>query len=1136
MSFVHLHVHSHYSLLDGLPKIKELVERAKQLEMPAIGLTDHGAMYGAIEFYKACQEAEIKPLIGMEAYIAPRRLNFRQPKIDDKNFHLTLLAKNYQGYLNLITLTTIANLDGFYYKPRIDRETLFKYSEGLICLSGCPSGELRRALGEGDLAQAKKIAETYHKIFGDDYYIELQRIETLDTKFAEEQEKQVKLLTKLAGELKIPLVATQDAHYLEKSDAEAQDILLCTRLGLTVDEPKRFSMKDSDLSLIPPRIMAERFADIPEAVTNTLKIADKVDIKIDLDSWHFPDYKLPKGKTYKEILSKQVQDGAKKRYGTLTPDLQKRIDYELDIINHKKFTSYFLIVAEFMTWARGNGVLTTARGSVSGSIVSYSLGITNVDPIYYQLPFERFLTKERPSPPDIDVDIADEYRDELIVYVREKYGYDRVAQLCTFGKLLPRAAVRDVTRALGEPYALGDRIAKMIPFGMQGFPVTIESAKGKNKELAEAYEKEPQVKRILDLAQKIEGCARHISVHAAGVLITPSKLTDFVPLQREPRGMNIITQYDMYAVDPNAAGQSVGLLKMDFLGLRNLSILGQSIKIVKRTKKKLVDIYDIPPKDEKTFKMLSAGHTFGVFQMSGSGMTSYLKDLEPAKIEHLMAMVALYRPGPMETIPEYIKRKKNPKAVTYLDPRLKDILNQSYGMLTYQDDVLLIAVNLAGYTWKEADKLRKAMAKKIPSLMAAEQAKFTKGCVAKGLSEAKTAKLWRLIEPFAAYGFNKAHAAAYGMVAYQTAYMKANYPAEFMAAVLTAESQNTEKVADAVRECRAINIVVSPPDVNESLGDFTYISDQEIRFGLKAIKNLGSDIVAYIIRERKEHGPFETLEDLLKRIKSRNLNRKSLEALIKSGALDRFAERSTLADNIDIICRYTRNMHSDEHTNQASLFADLGESDAKLRLKEAPEAGAVQKATWEREFLGLYVTEHPVAAFHTESIPGLTTLIEIEGPKASGPLIIVGVVSSIKKIFTKKNNEPMLFVELEDQTGRTEAIVFNSVLTQNPDLWQEEAILAVCGRVSEKDGERKLIVQTATLVDAVNLTKMVKELQVKAAALKPNGIKYGNRQKAKFDKKSESGHVLISLPGRSDARLTRELMETLANNPAPLIH
>jgi len=1130
--FTHLHVHSHYSLLDGLPKIKDLVARAKQLGMPAIALTDHGNMYGAIEFYITCKNEGITPIIGMEAYIAPRALHLKNGKQDSKNSHITLLAQNKQGYKNLMTLSTIGFLDGFYYKPRIDSEALRKFSEGIICLSGCPSGEIRRALERGDETKARELASDYKSIFGDRFYIEIQILKWKDPIKMTEQYAEVKKLVTLAKELNLPIVATNDVHYIDSEDAAVHDVIVCINTGNTVHEKKRMDLRDVDLSLYPPDEMKRLFAEFPEALENTKKIADSIDLTLDLETWHYPTYQLPEGVTSPNTyIREQVELGAKKIYGKITPEMQERMEYEFDIIFFKNYSDYFLIFADFMQWAREQNIMTTARGSASGSLVSYCLNITSVDPLKYKLPFDRFLTKKRPSPPDIDCDIQDNRRDEVIDYVRSKYGHKNVAQVCTFGTMMARGSFRDVSRALGKPHVWADRIAKLIPFGAQGHPMTLEKALLESPDLKEEYNSDPEIHEVYQSAQKIEGCARHVSVHAAAVILTPKILTEYVPLQIETKGRNIITQYDMYKLDPGVSKKSVGVLKMDFLGLRNLSILAKALKLVQTIKNKSIDIYHIPTDDKKTFEMLSAGHTFGVFQLSSSGMTRYLKELEPTEIPHLIAMVALYRPGPMEIIPEYITRKNKPSAITYTDPRLKDILEMSYGLFIYQDDILLTAIHLAGYEPDEADAFRKAMGKKVPEVMAAQKEKFYGGCIANGLSKIKAKEIWDAIEPFASYGFNKAHAASYGMLAYRTAYMKANYPAEFMTALLTAESANADKVADAIRECHTIGITVSPPDVNESLGDFTYISDKEIRFGLKAIKNLGTDIISSIIKERKENGPFKSLINFLKRVKSHNLNKKSLEALIKTGALDRLGERNELHENVELLTKYIKRLNSIENTQQTSLFAKIESEDMGLKLKTTAIATSAQKASWERELLGLYVTNHPLTNFHVDSIENLITLKELEIISNSKELkIILSVVSSVKKIFTKKNNEPMLFVEIEDKSHRIEAIVFPKVFEENPDIWIEEAVLVIQGRLSKKDGETKLIIQNALPVTEETLENTIAEL----AKLDP---KSKGHNKGEYHSKTNlfdiNSDILITLPNRLDSTLMRDLMEILSNNPGP---
>lgn len=1053
-SFIHLHTHSHYSLLDGLSKLDEMVKVAKSYGMNAIGLTDHGNMYGAIEFYKKCKSAGIKPIIGVEAYITPGSRHDKRPNIDTTRYHLTLLAKNAVGYKNLVRLVTISQLEGYYYKPRMDKEVLRKYSEGVICLSGCFGSEFSRALRNRDTEEAERIAREHQEIFGKENYF----LEIMHHPGVEGIEEVRAGIIALSKKLDIPLVATQDSHYLHHEDQRAHETLLAIQTNGDLNDENRFSMESDDFSFINTETALEYFKDTPDAVWNTQKIADMCDIELTLGTWVFPDLKIPEGTTYDNELRRLALEGIERH--SLKPDdeaVLKRLEYELGVISTKGYSPYFLVVADLLRFARENSILTNVRGSVAGSITTYLLGITNVNPLEYNLPFERFLNPERPSAPDIDMDFADTRRDEVIAYAREKYGSDHVAQIGTFGTMMARGAVRDVARALGHPYIVGDKISRLIPEGSQGFPMTIDTALKMTPELAELYKDDPTTTEIIDLAKKLEGCVRHISVHAAGVVIGPSPLYDFTPTQLDPKGGKIITQYDMHAVE------DAGLLKYDFLGIRNLSILGDAVRLAKERHNADIDLDHIDVTDKKTFEMLARGETMGLFQLNGAGMTRYLKELRPSTIHDINAMVALYRPGPLESIPEYIKRKHNPSLVSYLDPRMAEILSMSYGVITYQDDVMMIAIKLAGYSWLEADKLRKAMGKKIPAEMQAQKEKLLKGFVEGGLSQKKADELWALIEPFAAYGFNKAHAASYGRLAYQTAYMKANFPVEYMTAILTAESGDTEKIAEIISESKRMKIPILPPDINKSFGGFTIVDNdgaQEIRFGLYTIKNLGTDISDAMIEERVANGPFVSLADFLERIRHKNLNKKSYEALVKSGAFDGFGERGIMLANTEDALAYNK-AQGKEMSGQESLFGGMADKSSipALRLKPAAPAEKRDSLAWEKELLGLYVSGHPLDD-HREKLASIGTTIESVKTMRDGMVAVVGgIVENVHSILTKKGDK-MAFVKLTDATGTLEVVLFPEVLANNKALFETtDRCVKVKGKISERNGEKSLIVE-----------------------------------------------------------------------------
>ncbi|MEZ4104247.1 MAG: DNA polymerase III subunit alpha [Candidatus Paceibacterota bacterium] len=1054
--FVHLHVHSHYSLLNALPTPSELAKAAKADGQDAMALTDAGAMYGIIDFYKACTKEEIKPILGLDAFLAPRTRHDREAMLDKPRSRLVLLAKTFSGYQNLIKMVTLSNTEGFYYKPRLDEELLSKNHEDLICIIPSFAGEIARALKDGDHEQAEQRLDFYKNLFGDDCYLEI----THHPEILDHEANQEKII-ELAKKTNTPLVAAHDVYYLKPEDRLARETMIKIQSGGVVDTTADHDSEE-DFSFITQAKAKELFKDTPEAIANTVKIADQCHVEIEIGThWYFPNYIIESGKDPDEELRDTAYEGVTWRGLSLDDkETKERLDYELDVIKTKGYAKYFLVVGDLLREARERGILTTIRGSVAGSLTTYVLGITNVDPLEYRLPFERFLNPQRPSAPDIDMDFADNRRDEIIEYSKEKYGADKVAQIGTFGTMAARAAVRDVARALGHPYATGDRIAKLIPMGSQGFPMTIKKALEIEPDLASLYKKDSEAREVIDLAKQIEGRVRHLGVHAAGVVIAPDPLNQFVPIQPDPKSGKYITQYEMKSVGEDG----VGLLKFDFLGIKNLAILADAVKRTKATKNVDVDIENIPLDDEKTFSILAKGETMGLFQLNGSGMTAFLKQLRPTTIHDINAMVALYRPGPMESIPQYIERKHNPTLVTYIDERLKPILERSYGVITYQDDVMAIARELAGYSWLEADMLRKAMGKKIPEVMAAEKDKLLTGFVEHGkLSEKIADKLWSLIEPFAAYGFNKAHAASYGRVAYQTAYMKANHPVEYMSAVLTADSGDTEKIAEIIRECERMNIEVLPPDINESFSDFTVVAGKEtIRFGLTTIKNFGEGIADAIIKEREKNGHFTSLSDFLSRVHDRNLNKKSLEALVMTGALDKFGERGEMMMNIDMMLTFNKEQVAEKESAQESLFNMIGTEVRSLNLEPAEPAPTLQKLIWEKELLGVYVSGHPLDE-HEEEVNKRPAIASVRADGRNGvPVVTAGMVSAVRELLTKKGDR-MAFVMLENQTDQIEMVVFPKTYIDLKEVMVVGNCIAVKGKLSIRNDEPSIMVDRAKL-------------------------------------------------------------------------
>ncbi|MDP3661671.1 MAG: DNA polymerase III subunit alpha [bacterium] len=1046
--FIHLNTHSHYSLLSALPKIPDLVAKAKKAGMEALALTDNGNLYGAIEFYKECKKEGIKPILGIDCYLAARDRHDKVGGIDNRRTRLILLAESELGYKNLIKISTDSHLEGFYYKPRVDLELLEQHNGGLIAIVPFGASELAQALRVKDTERAKAFLARLLGIFG----TERLRLGVGSEKTTADAAVLVPEIQALSLELAIPLVAVEPVFYLEPEDKPARDTMLLVSAG--GDPREREVEGNQDYSFVSAEEAARRFAHIPNALAETARVAERCNVELTLGAWVFPTIDTG-GVSPDEALREIVESGYARRNIPKTLDTEKRVSYELGIIAKKGYAPYFLVVADLLRFAHERGILTTIRGSVAGSLSTYLAGITNVNPIEYKIPFERFLNPERPSAPDIDMDFADNRRDEMIEYAKQKYGADKVAQIGTFGTMMARGSVRDVARAMGFDYALGDRISKLIPFGSQGFPMSIDRALELVPELAKVYKDDEDTKQIIDMAQKIEGCARHISVHAAGVVISPTPLTDYSPLQLDPKGGKLITQYDMYAVE------EAGLLKFDFLGIKNLSILADAVARAKELEGVTIDIENIPLDDKKTFEMLARGETGGLFQLNGAGMTRYLKELKPTRIHDINAMVALYRPGPMETIPQYIERKHNPRLIAYLDPRLKDILADSYGVITYQDDVLLTAIHLGGYSWLEADKLRKAMGKKIPAEMEAQRVKLIDGFVKNGATKEKAEQLWKLIEPFAAYGFNKAHAASYGKVAYQTAYMKANFPAIYMSAVLTADSGDVEKIGETVGECKRMDIPVLPPSLNESFSGFTVVKKvgekDRIRFGLTTIKNFGEGVAQSIIAERTARGPFKNLSDFLERVKDRNLNKKALEALIKSGASDEFGERGQMIANIELLLQYGK--ESGVHSG-ASLFEALPAS-AGVRLVDASPATQEEKLGWEKELLGLYVSGHPLDKFRAVLEKREVNIQRAKEEYKEGMVVVVaGILQEVKTILTKKN-EIMAFLKLADFSGSIEVVVFPRTWNEHKALFSPDALVALKGRISNRNNTVSMVAEKA---------------------------------------------------------------------------
>ncbi|MBM3705239.1 MAG: DNA polymerase III subunit alpha [Actinobacteria bacterium] len=1118
-NFTHLHVHSEYSLLDGLLKISDMVKRAAELEMPAIALTDHGNMYGVIDFYKSALKAGIKPIIGCEVYQAPKSRFVKKVNREageDLYNHLTLLVRNKTGYKNLMKLVSLGFLEGFYYKPRIDAELLGRYSDGLIAMSGCLSGKIPKAVEDGNIEAARRAVEEYIDIFGkENFYLEL-------TDFGIKKHREInKVLYGLAGEFKVGAVCTNDIHYLKRDDFKYHFILLCIQAGTTIGDFRKYcedldseagldgtvekiitglarqefeevelEVEKSEKSGFFPRTMeyyfkdademAELFENFPGVIENTAEIASKCNLKLDFDLGLIPPFEVPAGHTPDEFLRELCFKEVDKKYGKAGTEVEERINRELGVIQKMGFAEYFLIVWDFVKFARNNSIrVGPGRGSAAGSIVSYLLNITDIEPLRYNLLFERFLNEERKKLPDIDIDFSDEKRDEVIRYVTSKYGDSKVAQLITFGTMAARQAIRDAGRVLEVAYAEVDRIAKLVPMELN---VTIDSAMSMVPELGELYGSNKKVREIIDTAKSLEGKARQHSIHAAGVVISSDDLFNYTPVQRDDKSGDIKTQYKMEDI------QEIGLLKMDFLGLKTLSLIDKTLFLIKKTRNVDLDINNISLEDEKTFRMLSRGDCLGVFQLESSGMRELVLNLKPERFEDIIATLALFRPGPLQSgmVNDFVDSKNKNKKIIYLHPSLEPILKETYGIILYQEQIMLIVSRLAGFSMSEADILRDAISKKKRDVMTKQKNKFMEGAAKTGIIESQTAeKLFELITHFAEYGFNKSHSTAYAMISYQTAYLKAHYPVEFMAALLSIRMGSQEKVVQYINEARKMGIEVFPPDINESYADFTVVG-KSIRFGLSAIKNVGSNVTDLIVQERKDRGKFVNFSDFCHRVSTSVLNKKTVESLIRSGVFDSLGhQRKYLIDNFERITDEANKIKKSKQSGQFSLFDDSVQTgngsglipDFTLKNEEefagySGEYNSRELLNFEKELLGLYISGHPLSDYQ-QMLAGYKTIESLSGERDKSTQTIAGVILGIKEILTR-SNQKMYFLTLEDLTDSIEVIIFPTIREKHEELLREGGIIEVKGKIDKKENREK--------TDS-------RELQIKFIATEINSIK-----------------------------------------------
>jgi len=1130
--FVHLHVHTQYSLLDGLTKVPELVDFVKSEGMEAVAVTDHGTMSGLIELYKCANDAGIKPILGLEAYIAARKRTDRDPAKDKERFHVTLLAMNNQGFENLCRLASEAEITGKYYRPRIDRDLMRKYHEGIICLSGCGASEISEKLKAGDEKGARQLADWYAETYPDRFYLEMQDHGHPDSPTHWPEQHKINLgLQKIAKDTGLPLVVTCDAHYLKREDQDTHEILLCIGTASNLSDPDRMTLKDFELHVIPPQEVIKRWGkDFPEAIKNTKRIADRCDVKLDLGRILIPKFPVPEGETEKTYLDKLVFQGLAYRYGSkdltevtnlsiaqcrklLPKPVLERIDYELSVVDKMGYNGYFLIVQDFINWGKSQRIVFgPGRGSAAGSILAYALRITELDPLKYDLLFERFLNPDRISMPDIDTDIQDTRRDEVIDYCTEKYGIDRVANIVTFGKMMAKNAVRDVARVLEVPYAEADRLAKMIPDPVMGHHVPITDAIKDVPELKHEYETNPVAKEVLDFAERLEGTIRNHGVHACGVVIAPDDLVKFLPLEVSAKGP-ITTQFPMSEVE------DLGLLKMDFLGLSNLSVINNALRIVRKVYQNDINLSTLPLDDEKTYALLQRAETTGIFQLESAGMKRYLKELQASRFEDIIAMVALYRPGPMQFIDSFIRRKHGQEKITYLHPGLESALKSTYGILIYQEQFMQIAKEWCGFSGGQADTLRKAVGKKKMDLMKQVKPEFIEGAMKVGGASKQIAEtFWEQLLEFANYCFNKSHAACYALIAYWTAYLKAHYPDAFMAALMTADIRSTDRLAIEIAECQRLGIKVLGPDINQSFGDFAIVGGENtIRFGLSGIKSMGQALVEdEVIAERDENGPFTSVCDFARRVNATKFNKRSWEAAIKTGAFDRFATRSDLLFNLEAIQAYGQKVQKDALSGQTDLFGAFGEAGSipEVEIQPAPvQASEKEQLLWERELMGLYLSAHPLDKYDTYFEEQTHPLSLVTAENDNKIITIGGIISSIRTILTK-NNTKMAFIKIENKVTEQEVVVFPNIYEQFGGKLLQDNVIKIVGRVNATDKTGRPTSDIKVLAESIELISddELDQYQSTGNRLPPPATNSFSRSKPTRTRNSIASKVSTSAP------------------------